>query len=156
MPSQLITPGNSPYSFPFAGKTNITFIGRSADGSKTGAVNGGAAATFTGILTTDGPIGSGATGVDITIPTAGSEAALYIIDNAVGSGFVCNSGLNDGSGGSVVQDDYTWVASSTEGAALSITGVGSDGSVTMTWTATATGSQNSRNLCLMSGDTSHG
>lgn len=134
-----ITPStDGTFTFP-AGVNTILVSGRSADGSKVAEDNGGAGATF-GPLTIDVASLTGSTGLAITIPAAGSESNLTILavgGTSDGGGLTLTSGQNgdnSGAAGDVDANSLDWGGPITPGVADSITGVGSDGSVTFTWT----------------------
>lgn len=129
------------YTFP-AGVTSISFSGRSADGSNAGGTNGGAGATFTGTI--DVSALTSATGLEIIIPAAGSMGLLSIFvvgGEFEGSGVTVFSGFNGdtfvsedvGEGGNTDVNSLSWFTASSSGANQSITGAGSDGSVTFSW-----------------------
>ena len=118
-----------------AGLTNVTFSGRSADGSKVGEVNGGAGCEFSGTAN----IAAVADSLVLTVPAAGSEESLSFTSD--GDGLTVFSARNGdtfgvedfGEGGTVEADAFAWLTSVTDGADQSVEGAGTDGSFTLSW-----------------------
>ncbi len=135
---------DNPAEFDFAGKANITFTGRGADGSFVDPDNGGSAATFAGAIDLSVQADNGNDHVTIFIPYAGQEQSLSITGGDGGSGALqVFGGLNGNDGGSAgytATDDYSWITSGTSGTDSSITDGGADGSLTFNWTDAPTGS----------------
>ena len=132
-----IAVGPGTYIVP-AGLTNVTFSGRSADGSKVGEVNGGAGCEFSGTAN----IAAIADSLVLTVPAAGSEESLSFTSD--GDGLTALSGNNGdtfvaedfGEGGEIDADSFGWLTLVISGTDQSVTGAGTDGSFTLSWSTT--------------------